>query len=297
MSSTEGISGRLSHSVNGMTLSDVVYIGGVPVGGPHFTTIAGPCAVESREMAMRAALAVRSAGARIMRAGAFKPRTSPHSFAGLGRKGLEILREVCAATGLPVVTELTDVRQLDAVAGVADAVQVGARNMQNYPLLTELGRQHVPVLLKRGLSATLDELLHAVEYILCEGNDRVILCERGIRTFETSYRFTLDLGAVPALRERTSLPIIVDPSHAAGRRSLVLPLSLAAVAAGADGLLVEVHPDPAAAQCDGEQAIIADGFGEYLHQVERLARFLDRRPVDAVDHVRPALAMGGRGVG
>jgi 3-deoxy-7-phosphoheptulonate synthase len=258
-------------------MSDVVHIGGAPVGGPHFTAIAGPCAVESREMALQTVLAVQAAGAAVLRAGVFKPRTSPHSFQGLGSRGLEILREVKAATGMPVVTEVTDVRRLDEVGEVADALQVGARNMQNYTLLTELGRTRVPVLLKRGFSATVDELLQAAEYILCEGNHRVILCERGIRTFEKAYRFTLDVGAVAVLRERTRLPVVVDPSHAAGRRALVLPLSLAALAAGADGLIVEVHPAPRAALCDGEQALTADGFGAYLRHVGRLARFMGRR--------------------
>ena len=184
-------------------MSTTVWIAGVPVGGTHFTPIAGPCAVESHEMTLATALAVQAAGARVLRAGAFKPRTSPHSFQGLGTRGLDILRDVKAATGMPVLTELTDVRCLDDVLEVADAIQVGARNMQNYPLLTELGRIDVPVIVKRGLAATIDELLHAADYILTGGNERVILCERGIRTFETSYRFTLDVGAVAVLRQRS----------------------------------------------------------------------------------------------
>jgi 3-deoxy-7-phosphoheptulonate synthase len=260
-----------------MTMSTIVHIAGVPVGGEHFTAVAGPCAVESHEMALETALAVRAAGARVLRAGAFKPRTSPHAFQGLGCEALEILRDVKAATGMPVVTELTDIRLLDEVLDVADGVQVGARNMQNYPMLTELGRTDVPVVLKRGLSATLDELLLAAEYILCEGNERVVLCERGIRTYERGYRFTLDLGAVAVLRERTHLPVIVDPSHAAGRRALVLPLSLAAVGAGADGLIVEVHPEPSLALCDGEQALETQEFGAYLRKVRSVARVLGRR--------------------
>ena len=183
---------------------------------------------------------------------------------------------------MPVVTELTDLRRLDEVLDVADAIQLGARSMQNYALLTELGRIDVPVLLKRGLAATIDELLHAADYILSGGNERVILCERGIRTFETAYRFTLDVGAVAVLRERTELPVVVDPSHAAGQRSLVLPLSLAAVGAGADGLLVEVHPDPAVALCDGEQALRAGEFDAYMHQVRQVARAVGRRTLDVV---------------
>jgi 3-deoxy-7-phosphoheptulonate synthase len=259
-----------------MTTSTIIHIADVPIGGEHFTTIAGPCAVESHEMALETALAVQAAGARVLRAGAFKPRTSPHAFQGLGTEALEILREVKAATGMPVVTELTDLRRLDEVLDVANGVQVGARNMQNYPMLTELGRSDVPVVLKRGLAATLDELLLAAEYILSEGNERVILCERGIRTYERGYRFTLDLAAVAVLRERTHLPVIVDPSHAAGRRALVRPLSLAAVGAGADGLIVEVHPEPALALCDGDQALATREFGGYLREVGRVARVLGR---------------------
>jgi 3-deoxy-7-phosphoheptulonate synthase len=259
-----------------MTVSTIVNIGGVPVGGRNFLTIAGPCAVESSDITLRTALAVQAAGARVLRAGAYKPRTSPRSFQGLGWEGVDILREVKALTGMPVITEVTDIRRLDEVLDVADAVQVGARNMQNYPLLSELGMIEVPVLLKRGLSATVDELLMASEYILMGGNHRVILCERGIRTFESSYRFTLDLGAVAVLRERTQLPVIVDPSHAAGRRALVLPLALAAVGAGADGLIVEVHPEPSVARCDGEQAIEAHSFSGFMRQVRRVARAVGR---------------------
>jgi len=255
-------------------MTDTVHIGDVPFGPSHFTTIAGPCAVESREMALQTALAVQAAGARVLRAGVFKPRSSPRSFQGLGTRALDILHEVKATTGMPVVTELTDVRRLEEVADIADAVQVGARNMHNYALLTELGRTELPVLLKRGLSATVDELLLAAEYVLCEGNERVILCERGIRTFESAYRFTLDVAAVAVLHERTHLPVVVDPSHAAGRRALVLPLSLAAVAVGADGLLVEVHPAPHLALCDGDQALRTDEFAAYQRQVQRLGAFI-----------------------
>ncbi len=242
-----------------------------------FTLIAGPCGVESHEQTFAAARAVAAGGATMLRGGAFKPRTSPHSFQGLGREGLRILAEARAATGLPVVTELTDVRQLDAVLEVADVIQIGARNMQNFALLTEVGRSGRPALLKRGAAATIDELLSAAEYLLVEGNEDVTLCERGIRTFERSTRYTLDVAAVPVLKERTDLPVIVDPSHAAGRRELVRPLSLAAVAAGADGLIVEVHPDPATALSDGPQALTTEEFPGFAADVLALADAL--RPV------------------
>jgi 3-deoxy-7-phosphoheptulonate synthase len=218
---------------------------------------------------MQTARVVRDAGATLLRGGAYKPRTSPYAFQGLGQEGLRLLAEAKAETGLPIVTELMDMRDLDPVLEVADVVQIGARNMQNYPLLAEVGRSGRPALLKRGLSSTLDELLMAAEYILKEGNPNVMLCERGIRTFETAYRFTLDLMAVPVLKELTHLPVIVDPSHAAGRRELVLPLSLAAAAVGADGIIVEVHPNPDEAICDGPQALRADDFAEYVTAVER----------------------------
>jgi 3-deoxy-7-phosphoheptulonate synthase len=249
----------------------VVEIDGRRIGGDHFATIAGPCTVESREVLLSAARTVRDAGAQMLRGGAYKPRTSPYSFQGLGEAGLRLLAEAKEETGLPIVTELMDVRDLDAVLEVADVIQLGARNMQNYSLLTEVGRAGKPVLLKRGLSATLEELLMAAEYVLKEGNPNVLLCERGIRTYEPSYRFTLDLMAVPVLRELTHLPIVVDPSHAAGKRSLVEPLSLAAAAAGADGVLVETHPCPEEAVCDGPQAVHADDFEGYLRKLEAAA--------------------------
>jgi len=249
----------------------VLDIDGRPVGGEHFALIAGPCTVESREQTLETARAVRDGGATLLRGGAYKPRTSPYAFQGLGQEGLRLLAEAKAETGLPIVTELMDMRDLDAVLEVADVVQIGARNMQNYPLLAEIGRSGRPALLKRGLSSTLDELLMAAEYILKEGNPNVILCERGIRTFETAYRFTLDLMAVPVLKELTHLPVIVDPSHAAGRRDLVGPLSLAAAAVGADGIIVEVHPNPDEAICDGPQALRADDFANYAAEVERAA--------------------------
>ncbi len=249
----------------------VLDIEGRKVGGENFALIAGPCTVESREQTLQTARAVRDAGATLLRGGAYKPRTSPYAFQGLGQEGLRLLAEAKAETGLPIVTELMDAGDMEAVLEVADVVQIGARNMQNYPLLAEIGRSGRPALLKRGLSSTLDELLMAAEYILKEGNPNVMLCERGIRTFETAYRFTLDLMAVPVLKELTHLPVIVDPSHAAGRRDLVLPLSLAAAAVGADGIIVEVHPTPDEAICDGPQQLRADDFAEYAAAVERAA--------------------------
>src|SRR5271168_1549910 len=249
----------------------VLDIDGRKIGGEHFAMIAGPCTVESREQMLETARVVRDAGASLLRGGAYKPRTSPYAFQGLGQEGLRLLAEAKAETGLPVVTELMDIGDMDAVLEVADVVQIGARNMQNYPLLAEIGRSGRPALLKRGLSATLDELLMAAEYLLKEGNENVMLCERGIRTFETAYRSTLDIMAVPVLKELTHLPVIVDPSHAAGRRDLVLPLSLAAAAAGADGIIVEVHPRPDEAVCDGPQALPTDGFAEFSAAIERAA--------------------------
>jgi 3-deoxy-7-phosphoheptulonate synthase len=249
----------------------VVDVDGRRVGGDHFGLIAGPCTVEGREQTLEVARVVAENGATMLRGGAYKPRTSPYSFQGLGVEGLRLLQEAKEETGLPIVTELMDVRDVADVVEVADVVQIGARNMQNYTLLAEIGRAGLPVLLKRGLSATLDELLMAAEYVLKEGNGNVMLCERGIRTFETSYRFTLDLMAVPVLRELTHLPVIVDPSHAAGRRDWVQPMSLAAAAAGADGIIVEVHNEPEEAICDGPQALPTEIFAEYAEQVRRIA--------------------------
>ncbi len=250
----------------------VLDICGRKVGGDHFALIAGPCTVESREQLMQSAVAVRDAGAALLRGGAYKPRTSPYAFQGLGQEGLRLLADAKAETGLPIVTEIMDIRDLDAVLEVADVLQVGARNSQNFPLLAEIGRSGCPVLLKRGLSSTLEELLMSAEYVLKEGNPNVMLCERGIRTFETDHRrSTLDLMAVPVLKELSHLPVIVDPSHAAGRRDLVLPLSLAAAAVGADGIIVEVHPNPDEAVCDGPQALRAEDFAHYASAVEQAA--------------------------
>jgi 3-deoxy-7-phosphoheptulonate synthase len=246
-------------------------IAGRKVGGEHFALIAGPCTIETRDQTLSTADIVKDAGATMFRGGAYKPRTSPYEFSGLGQEGLRLLAEAKERTGLPVVTECMDVRDLPAVAEIADVIQIGARNMQNYTLLSEVGRTGIPALLKRGLSSRLEELLMAAEYILKEGNERVLLCERGIRTFETAYRFTLDLTAIPVLKELTHLPVIVDPSHAAGRRALVEPLSLAAAAAGADGIIVEVHPQPEEAICDGPQQLRGSDFADYAGRVEQAA--------------------------
>jgi 3-deoxy-7-phosphoheptulonate synthase len=249
----------------------VLDVGGRKIGGEHFSLIAGPCTVESRDQVMTTARAVRDAGASLFRGGAYKPRSSPYSFQGLGQEGLRLLAEAREETGLPIVTELMDARDLEPLLEVADVIQVGARNMQNYALLSEIGRSGKPTLIKRGLSSTLEELLMAAEYVLKEGNPDVILCERGIRTFETAYRFTLDITAVPVLKELTHLPVIVDPSHAPGRRSLVPALSMAAAAAGADGIIVEVHPQPEEAICDGPQQLHTEGLDEYVARLEQAA--------------------------
>jgi 3-deoxy-7-phosphoheptulonate synthase len=242
----------------------VVDVGGVGIGGERFVLIAGPCAVESRKQILESAAMVKKAGALLLRGGAFKPRTSPYAFQGLGFAGLDLLAEAGHAFELPVVTEVLRSEDVESVAAKADMLQIGARNMQNFALLREVGHCHRPVLLKRGLSATVEELLLAAEYIMAGGNQRVVLCERGIRTFETATRNTLDLSAVPVLKRRTHLPVVVDPSHAAGSRELVIPLSLAAAAVGADGLLVEVHPNPAEALCDKDQALAPADLSELV---------------------------------
>jgi 3-deoxy-7-phosphoheptulonate synthase len=249
----------------------VIDVDGRRIGGGNFGLIAGPCTVESREQTLAIADVVAEEGATMLRGGAYKPRTSPYSFQGLGQEGLKLLQEAKERTGLPIVTELMDARDIEDVVEVADVIQIGARNMQNYPLLAEVGRTDCAVLLKRGLSATLEELLMAAEYVLKEGNERVMLCERGIRTHETAYRFTLDLLAIPALREMSHLPVIIDPSHAPGRRDWVRSMSLAAAAAGADGIIVEVHNEPEEAICDGPQALPTEQFASYAEQVRRVA--------------------------
>jgi 3-deoxy-7-phosphoheptulonate synthase len=241
------------------------------IGSDVLTVIAGPCSVENRTMLHETAHAVQAAGATILRGGAFKPRSSPYSFQGLGKQGLELLAEVRAETGLPVVTEVLDTRDVDIVAEHADMMQVGARNMQNFALLAELGRVQRPVLLKRGLSATITELLMSAEYIMAHGNHQVVLCERGIRTYERATRNTLDISAIPVLKRETHLPVIVDPSHAGGIADLVAPLSFAAVAAGADGLIIEVHPDPESALSDGDQSLNPGAFSTLMDRIGAFA--------------------------
>jgi 3-deoxy-7-phosphoheptulonate synthase len=245
-------------------------------GDGYFGFIAGPCTVETREQTMETARAVAAEGVTMLRGGAYKPRTSPYAFQGLGREALAILQEAREETGLPLVTELMDPRHVEEVVDATDVIQIGARNMSNFSLLAEVGRATKPVLLKRGPSSTLEELLMAAEYIVKEGNSEVILCERGIKTFETSMRFTLDIGAIPVLKQETHLPVIVDPSHPAGRRDLVLPLARAAVAAGADGIIVEVHPRPEEALCDGPQLIPTSEFPDFAAEIRALASLMGR---------------------
>jgi 3-deoxy-7-phosphoheptulonate synthase len=249
---------------------------GCAMGGHALSVIAGPCSVENPEMLLESALGVRAAGAVMLRGGAFKPRSSPYSFQGLGASALEMLQAVRAQTGLPVVTEVLDTRHVELVAEHVDMIQIGARNMQNFALLSEVGRVQRPVLLKRGLSATVQELLMAAEYIMAQGNRDVVLCERGIRTFETATRNTLDVAAVAVLKRETHLPVIVDPSHAAGTAPLVAPLALAAIAAGADGLMVEVHPQPEAALSDGDQSLSLEAFQALMHQLQPVAMAVGR---------------------
>jgi len=237
---------------------------------------AGPCSVEGYDMLLASARHVQSAGGTLLRGGAFKPRTSPYAFQGLGEEGLLLLASVREQTGMPIVTEVMDTRQVARVAQIADVIQVGARNMQNFPLLAELGRAGKPVLLKRGASARISELLLAAEYVMANGNERVILCERGIRTFETITRNTLDISAIPVLKAETHLPVIVDPSHAGGRADLVLPLALAAIAAGADGLIVEVHPNPSVARSDADQQLTFAQFSELMDSISLIATASNR---------------------
>ena len=254
----------------------VVSVGGVKVGGEKLAVAAGPCAIESEARALEIGRLVREAGANLYRGGAYKPRTSPYSFQGLGAEGLKILSRVRAETGLPIVTEVLDTETVELVAEHADCLQVGARNMQNFSLLKRLGRIRKPVLLKRGMAATIEELLLSAEYLLAEGNYDVILCERGVRTFADHTRNTLDLSAVPYVQRISHLPIVVDPSHGTGKRAKVLPLSRAAVAVGADGLLIEVHDEPEHALSDGPQAILPEMFGELILQLRRLAPVVGR---------------------
>jgi 3-deoxy-7-phosphoheptulonate synthase len=257
--------------------SSVIGIGrGVKVGGKKIVVMAGPCSVENKKLLISIAKSVKASGATILRGGAFKPRTSPYSFQGLGVKGLKYLAEAGKETGLAVVTELMDVRDLGAVMKYADIIQIGARNMQNFNLLREVGKTKKAVLLKRGMSNTVKELLMSAEYILSEGNFNVILCERGIRTFEDATRFTLDIAAVPLIKNLSHLPVIVDPSHATGKWGLVEPCAMAAIAAGADGLIVEVHPNPEAALSDGEQSLVPANFEKMMNGVARVAEAVGR---------------------
>ena len=268
----------------------VVDVAGAPVGGPEIIVMAGPCSVESREQVGTVARAVRSAGARVLRGGAFKPRTSPYSFQGHGEEALRWMREESLGLGLAVVSEVMDIRTLDMMLHYVDCLQVGARNMQNYDLLKELGRVRRPVLLKRGLSATIEEWLLSAEYILAGGNTQVILCERGIRTFENATRNTLDISAIPVVKKLSHLPIIVDPSHGTGRRDKVTPMARAAIAAGADGLLIEVHDDPEKALSDGAQSLYPRQFETLMGELRIIAPVLGRTLPLA-----PAAAPGPRG--
>src|SRR5674476_142491 len=255
----------------------IVTINGVHVGGSDIIVIAGPCAVENQEQLFDTARSVKSSGAQLLRGGAFKPRSSPYSFQGLGEEGLKLLDLIRKETGLPIVTEVMDTRQVELVANYADVMQVGSRNMQNYPLLKEVGMCRKPVLLKRGMMASIEEFLNAAEYILSYGNENIILCERGIRTFETSTRNTLDLSAVPMLKRLTHLPVIVDPSHGTGVRWIVPPMAKAAVAVGADGLIMEVHYKPEEALCDGFQSLSLDEFDLLMADMKKIAHAIGRK--------------------
>jgi 3-deoxy-7-phosphoheptulonate synthase len=251
--------------------SSVIDICGVKIGDTELQVIAGPCSVESRDSLVDCARQVKAAGARILRGGAFKPRTSPYDFQGLGTEGLKLLAEARKETGLPIISELMDPRDTELMCEYVDIIQIGARNMQNFRLLMEVGKAGKPVLLKRGLSATLKEFLMSAEYIASQGNSNIILCERGIRTFETATRNTLDLSAVPVLKEETHLPIFIDPSHSAGRWNLVAPLAKAAIAVGADGLMIEVHTDPENALCDGAQSLKPSKFAKLMEELKKVA--------------------------
>lgn len=247
----------------------IVTVGNARIGGGYFAAIAGPCSVESEEQIIEVAQAVKASGATILRGGAFKPRTSPYAFQGMKGEGIRLLLEAKKVTGLPIVTEIMNISTLDLFADV-DIIQVGARNMQNFDLLKELGKTNKPILLKRGLANTIQELLMSAEYIMSEGNENIILCERGIRTFETATRNTLDLSAVPVLHNLTHLPVVVDPSHATGKANLVAPMAYAAVASGADGLMIEVHNNPACALCDGAQSLTPPQFDEIAHHIKKI---------------------------
>lgn len=255
----------------------IVQVGNIQIGGPQFTVIAGPCSIESENQLMTTAQSVKKSGASILRGGIWKMRTSAKAFQGLGADAFDIINKVKASTGLGLISEVTDIRQIEEIAGIVDAYQVGARNMHNYSLLKELGRQSKPVLLKRGFSAYIDEWIKAADYVFAGGNQNVILCERGIRTFETATRNTLDLNAVVYAKKHTQLPVIVDPSHAVGIAELVPQICYAAAAAGADGLIIETHPNPAEALSDGQQALTLENFDKTMKQLERVLAAFDRQ--------------------
>jgi len=265
---------RVSRKENPKTT--IVNVNGVEIGGSEVIIVGGPCAIESMEQLYETAWSVKASGAKILRGGAFKPRSSPYSFQGLGEEGLKLLRQIRRKSELAVVTEVMDTRQVELVAEHADMLQIGSRNMQNYPLLKEVGLSGKPVLLKRGMMSTIEEFLHSAEYILNEGNDQVVLCERGIRTFETSTRNTLDLSAIPMLKQLSHLPVIVDPSHGTGLRWMVPVMAKAAVAAGADGLIIEVHYKPEIALCDGDQSLDPDEFAILMTDLRKVAKAVGR---------------------
>jgi 3-deoxy-7-phosphoheptulonate synthase len=258
------------------TTPSVIDVGGVKIGGREIVLMAGPCAVESREQIMSCAIAVKKSGAKILRGGAFKPRTSPYSFQGLEEEGLKLLKEAKEATGLQIITEVTSERSMEIAGKYVDMFQIGARNCQNFELLKEAGKSGKPILLKRGLSTTIEEWLNAAEYVMSEGNSNVVLCERGIKTFETATRNTLDISAVPVVKNTSHLPIIVDPSHAAGKTQYISALSRAAIAAGADGLIFEVHPDPRSAMSDAAQQLTPGAFDLLCKDIEKIASIADR---------------------
>ncbi|MFP3950667.1 MAG: 3-deoxy-7-phosphoheptulonate synthase [Candidatus Bathyarchaeia archaeon] len=273
----EGISDSLKLALRDEGPNTIVEVMDVDIGGDRVVVIAGPCSVESREQLMDTARYVKRSGAALLRGGAFKPRTLPYSFQGLGEEGLKILSKARDETGLPIITEVMSPEDVELVESYADILQIGARNMQNYPLLKSVGNSRRPVMLKRGLAATINEWLGAAEYILREGNRRVILCERGIRTFQQTTRFTLDLASVPLLKQVTHLPVIVDPSHGTGRRSLVAPMSKAAIAAGADGVMVEVHPNPEEALSDGPQSLRFEEFKTLMESISPIVKATGKR--------------------
>ncbi len=270
------VSPALKLAVRGVRSDTIVTVDDVDIGGNKVVVIAGPCTVEGKEQLLETAHSVKKSGASMLRGGAFKPRTLPYSFQGLGEEGLKLLVKAREETGLPIVTEVMSPQDVKLIAKYADVLQIGARNMQNFPLLKEVGKTDKPVLLKRGLSAIIDEWMGSAEYILHEGNENVILCERGIRSFNKLTRFTLDIAAIPIIKKISHLPIIVDPSHAMGRRDLVIPMAKAAIAAGADGLIVEVHPEPEKALCDGPQQLRLNGFTRLMEEIDPIANAIGR---------------------